>query len=205
MIVLVQKKNSEILRSRCFFVGFYGDVGVQSSTGFWQGVVAGDDFVCGEGGVDDAVGVVIAGEDAWEVHHFAQAHDLVPLHGAGDVFWSDEAAGVFKSKHGWHAGRGDEHTFERCALCVVDHAAHAVETEHVADLVGIGIDADGAVRHDGCGVADEGDASFGDGDVDVFLELGGADVDERAAADDGVSGLAALGDGGPGRRRRGFG
>ena len=36
------------------------------------------------------------------------------------------------------------------------------------------------------------------GDVDVFLELGGADVDERAAADDGVSGLAALGDGGEG-------
>lgn len=215
-----------------------GGVGVQSGTGFWQGVVAGDDFVCDEGGVDDAVGVVIAGEDAWEVHHFAEAHDLVSLHGAGDVFWSDETAGVFKSWHGWHAGRGDEHAFERCALCVVDHAAHAVETEHVADLVGIGIDADGAVGHDGfgvfadgehggfdvdvtvektwrhveaagvddlgvwadagCGVADEGDASFGDGDVDVFLELGGADVDERAAADDGVSGLAALGDGGEG-------
>ena len=201
--------------------------------GVWMGVV------------DDAVGVVIAGEDPWEVHHFAQANDLVPLHGAGDVFWSDEAAGVLKSRHGWHAGRGDEHTFERCAPRVLDHAAHAVETEHVADLVGIGIDADGAVGHDGfgvfadgehggfdvdvavektwrhveaagvddlgvwadagCGVADEGDASFGDGDVDVFLELGGADVDERAAADDGVSGLAALGDGGPGRRRRGFG
>lgn len=215
-----------------------GGIGVQPGAGFWQGVVAGDDFVCGEGGVDDSVGVVIAGEDAWEVHHFAQAHDLVPLHGAGDVFWSDEAAGVLKSRHGRHAGRGDEHTFERCALCVVDHAAHAVETEHVADLVGIGIDADGAVGHDGfgvfadgehggfdmdvavektwrhveaagvddlgvwadagCGVADEGDASFGDGDVDVFLELGGADVDERAAADDGVSGLVSLGDGSEG-------
>lgn len=68
-----------------------------------------------------------------------------------------------------------------------------------------GVDDLGVWADAGCGVADEGDASFGDGDVDVFLELGGADVDERGAADDGVSGLAALGDGGPGRRRRGVG
>ena len=61
-----------------------------------------------------------------------------------------------------------------------------------------GVDDLGVWADAGCGVADEGDASFGDGDVDVFLELGGADVDERAAADDGVSGLAALGDGGEG-------
>lgn len=46
--------------------------------------------------------------------------------------------------------------------------------------------------------ADEGERPSALANVDVFLELGGADVDERAAADDGVSGLAALGDGGEG-------
>ena len=61
-----------------------------------------------------------------------------------------------------------------------------------------GVDDLGVWTDASCGVADEGDASFGDGDVDVFLELGGADVDERAAADDGVSGLVSLGDGGEG-------
>ena len=72
----------------------------------------------------------------------------------------------------------------------VEKTRRHVEAAGVDDL---GVRADA-----GCGVADEGDASFGDGDVDVFLELGGADVDECAAADDGVSGLAPLGDGGEG-------
>lgn len=143
--------GNDVFRTRGFVTAAHaaGDVGVEAGFGLRQGIVAGDNFVSGEGGVNDTVRVVIGSKNAWEVHHFAKTDNLIPLHGAGDVFRSDEAAGVFKTRHSRHAGRGHEHALEWCTLAVFDYALYAIKAEDIADLVRIGINTD---PHEICNV-----------------------------------------------------
>lgn len=62
------------------------------------------------------------------------------------------------------------------------------------DIQPAGVDDFGRFTDAGAGVADEGNAAFCDGDVETVEDLSGADIDEPAAADDGVSRSASLSD-----------
>ncbi len=136
--------------------------------------MARDALACPEGLADLALGVLLAAEDAGEVHHLAQAHDVVPPHGLGDLLVVDRGAGVVEAGDGRDARRGGEHGLERGALGVVEHDADAVEAHDVAALVRVGEDRGGAARDDHAGVL--GAADHGGLDVDVRVDVAGGQV-----------------------------
>ncbi len=168
-----------------------GDVGVEAAVLLRDGVVAGHALAGLEGLGDLADRVLLAAEDAGEVHHLAEAHDVVPVHGLGHLRGIDVGAAVVKARDGRHArGRG-EHVLERGALGVVEHGAHTLHAGDVAALVRVGEDRGGAARHHDARVL--GAADHGGLNMDMRINVAGrhvlaSGVDDLGSLTDAVLG-----------------
>ena len=175
-----------------------GNVGVQPLVGFGDGVVARDHLVSGKGGGQLAVGVIGARQHAGEVHHLAEAHHAVPGHGVRDLGGAHGSTGVLEAGHGRHAGRRGHHGLQWRARGILHHHLHAFKAEYVTYLVGVPVNAHGAVGHDGTGVLAGPDHGRFHVDVPVqkargnYLARGANDAGALADAMGGA--LAHIGD-----------
>ena len=175
-----------------------GHIRVEPPVGLGDGVVARDDLVGRERLGQLAVGVVGAGQHAGEVHHLAEAHHPVPGHGLGDLFGAHEGAGVLEAGHGRDAGGRGDHGLQGRAGGIVHHHLHAFKPQHVAHLMGVPVDAHGAMGHHGPGVL--AGAEHGGFHMDVPIEeargdhLAGGIDHEGVRADAVVGARSHVGD-----------
>ena len=151
-----------------------GDVGVEAAVGLGDGVVTGHALAGLEGLGHLVLGVLLAAEDAREVHHLAEADDVGPVHGGRDLRGVDVGTCVVEAGDGGDAGGRGEHGLERRALGVVEHDADALEADDVAALVRVGEDRGRAARDDDLGVLSAAD--HGGLDVDVGIDVAGGDI-----------------------------
>ena len=145
------------------------DVCVEAAIGLGDGVVARHALAGLEGLPHLMLGILLTSQDAGEVHHLAQAHNVIPLHGLGNLCRIHVRAAVVKAGHGGHARRRGEHRFERGALGVVKHHAHAIEAYNVAAFVWIGKNRSGAARNHNLGVLGTADHSRLDMNVRIDI------------------------------------
>ena len=79
------------------------DVCVEAAIGLGDGVVARHALAGLEGLPHLMLGILLTSQDAGEVHHLAQAHNVIPLHGLGNLCRIHVRAAVVKAGHGGHA------------------------------------------------------------------------------------------------------
>ena len=168
-----------------------GDIGGKPAVRLRDGVVARDALACLEGLGYLVQGVLLAGEDAGEVHHLAETHDVGPFHGGCHLGGVYGGAGVVKSRDGRHAGGRREHGLERRAAGVIEHDSDALEPHDVGALVRVRVDGRGAARHDDARVL--GRADHGALDVDVRVDVAGRYVLAGSVDDTGLGPDAVLG------------
>ena len=168
-----------------------GDVGRQAAVGLGYRVVTGHALAGLEGLRDLVLCVLLAAEDAGEVHHLAEADDVGPAHGGRDLLDVDGGAGVVESRDSRHAGGRGEHGLQRGSLGVVKHDADALQADDVAALVRVGVDRGRAAGDDDLGVLPAAD--HGGLDVDVRVDVAGGDVLARRVDNLGVRADAVLG------------
>ena len=112
-----------------------------------RGVVPADRLAGALGGGDLGQHLRVAGDDAREVHHLAEADDARPGHRLGHVGRAELGAGVLQAGRGGHAGRHLHEDVDRLRQRLVVHQPHALEAEDVRHLVRVDEHAGGAVRH----------------------------------------------------------
>ena len=123
----------------------------------------------------------IAMHDAGEIHHFGEVEERVVAAEFLDGVGAHHRAGGFE-RRGGNAGWDAKVDFERREGRLALHVAHALDAEHIGDLVGIG---DG-----GGGSVDQGQSGeFGRGEhraFDVHMRIDKAGTEERGVGDGGV-------------------
>ena len=94
-------------------------------------------------------GVVLTRKDARIVHHLSESDHTVPAHGFLNTRSINACTGILKARNGWNTRRRGNHCFQRNLCGNFGNFGDTFKTGHVAKLVGIPIDARGAMRHDG--------------------------------------------------------
>ena len=95
----------------------------------------------------------VAAKHACEVHHLGQETDVGALHHPRDDVGRDGGtAGLEVAAKVRHATGCAEEEVERRLAPVADHKVDTLHAEHVAYLVGVGHDTDGAVAHHHTGI-----------------------------------------------------
>ncbi len=77
----------------------------------------------------------IPASHAGVIHHLAQADDALPLHGLCHFLRPDGHAGCLQSRRRRHTGRHLHPDVNGLLLRFIHHQLHALETEHIGDLM----------------------------------------------------------------------
>ena len=152
-------------------------------------------FAVGRTELDFCQYVVVAGDDAGEVHHFADTGHFGVVDELFQFFSGKDRAGILERRRRNTGGEGDKN-IERQVSPVFQHVPDAFQSVDVGDFVRIGHDAGGAVReyqpgetrgahHAGFDMdvgVDEAGQQVGPSRVNDFHRLGMREAEDFASA-----------------------